>query len=84
VDGEGVLVLSEFAGAAVELPSAVLTNPFSHKSMDSAIDQALAMEEAERRDRMAAMRQVVRTADIRAWGDTQLSFGKTAGDRSAA
>jgi glucosylglycerol-phosphate synthase len=43
VDGDGVLVLSEFAGAAVELPSAVLTNPFSNKSMDTAIEQALSM-----------------------------------------
>ena len=32
MDGDGVLVLSEFAGAAIELKSAVLANPFSHKS----------------------------------------------------
>ena len=43
VDGDGVLVLSEFAGAAVELGSAVLTNPFSNRSMDSAILSALRM-----------------------------------------
>ncbi|NBC97281.1 MAG: glucosylglycerol-phosphate synthase [Deinococcus-Thermus bacterium] len=77
-DGDGVLVLSEFAGAAVELPSAVLTNPFSHRSMDTAIDQALAMAEEERRHRMAEMRRIVRTADIRAWGDAQLAYGKRA------
>jgi hypothetical protein len=35
VDGDGVLVLSEFAGAAVELGSAVLTNPFSNRSMEN-------------------------------------------------
>jgi glucosylglycerol-phosphate synthase len=80
VDGDGVLVLSEFAGAAVQLPAAVMVNPFSHRSMDTAIDQALAMSEDERRDRMAAMRQVVRTADIRAWGDAQLAFGKKAAE----
>jgi glucosylglycerol-phosphate synthase len=78
VDGDGVLVLSEFAGAAVQLPSAVLTNPFSHRSMDTAIEQALAMPEEERRHRMAAMREVVRRADIRAWGDEQLAYGRKA------
>ena len=84
IDGDGTLVLSEFAGAAVELQSAVMTNPFSHRSMDSAIDQALAMPEEERRDRMQAMRDVVRHADIRAWGDTQLSFGQKASDARPA
>ena len=83
-DGDGVLVLSEFAGAAVELHSAVMTNPFSNRSMDTAIDQALAMAEDERRDRMAEMRRIVREADIRAWGRTQLSFGKSAGAPSHA
>ena len=78
VDGDGVLVLSEFAGAAVELTAAVMTNPFSHRSMDTAIEQALSMDEAERRDRMADMRQVVRTADIRAWGDAQMAYGRKA------
>jgi glucosylglycerol-phosphate synthase len=71
VDGDGALVLSEFAGAAVEMGSAVVTNPFSHRSMDSAILQALAMPEAERRDRMAALRAVVRKYDIAAWGRAQ-------------
>jgi len=78
VDGDGVLVLSEFAGAAVQLTAAVMTNPFSHRSMDTALDQALAMSEDERRDRMAAMREAVRREDIRAWGDDQLAFGKKA------
>jgi len=78
VDGDGVLVLSEFAGAAVQLTAAVMTNPFSHRSMDTAIEQALAMTEAERRDRMLAMREVVRNEDIRAWGDAQLAYGQKA------
>jgi glucosylglycerol-phosphate synthase len=70
-DGDGVLVLSEFAGAAVALSSAVMTNPFSNRSMDRAILQALAMEEPERRDRMAALRDSVRRYDVRAWADDQ-------------
>ena len=70
-DGDGVLVLSEFAGAAVEMGSAIVTNPFSHRSMDSAILQALAMPEEERRDRMEALRAVVRRYDVAAWGRDQ-------------
>ena len=70
-DGDGVLVLSEFAGAAVLLSDAVTCNPFSHRSMDYAIDQALDMAPAERRDRMAALRDKVSRYDIRAWADAQ-------------
>ncbi|MBY6202174.1 glucosylglycerol-phosphate synthase [Maritalea mobilis] len=67
-DGDGVLVLSEFAGAAVELGSAVITNPFSYRSMDSAIFTALDMPEDERRARMADLRRAVSRYDVRAWG----------------
>jgi trehalose-6-phosphate synthase len=70
-DGDGVLVLSEFAGVSVALPSAVLVNPFSNRSMDSALDQAMAMPEEERRARMAALKQKVGRYDIRAWMDEQ-------------
>jgi glucosylglycerol-phosphate synthase len=86
-DGDGVLVLSEFAGAAVELGAGVITNPFSHRSMDSAILQALAMTEDERRERMAALREVVRKYDIKAWGVDQYEAFETpatAGARPAA
>ena len=68
VDGDGVLVLSEFAGAAVELEAAVVTNPFSNRSMDAAICQALDMSEPERRDRMKSMQRAVRQYDLSSWG----------------
>ncbi len=67
VDDSGILVLSEFAGAAVQLGNAVITNPFSNRSMDLAILQALDMEEPERAARMQAMRQAVRENDIANW-----------------
>ena len=70
-DGGGVLVLSEFAGAAVELNSAVITNPFSHRSMDQAILHALRMDPEERRERMSALRRMVRRFSVDAWGRTQ-------------
>lgn len=72
---DGVLVLSEFAGAAVEMGSAVITNPFSHRSMDQAILQALKMPEEERRERMIALRDVVSRYSVAAWGrDQQEAF----------
>jgi glucosylglycerol-phosphate synthase len=67
-DGDGVLVLSEFAGAAVQLQEAVIANPFSNRSMDRAVLSALEMDEDERRARMRAMRATVADHDIRAWG----------------
>ncbi len=68
VDGDGVLVLSEFAGAAVELGSAVITNPFSNRSMDESLIWALRMPEDERRARMALLREAVKRSDVRLWG----------------
>jgi glucosylglycerol-phosphate synthase len=76
VDGDGVLVLSEFAGAAVELGSAMLTNPFSHRSMDSAILAALRMPEEDRRARMSDLRDVVLSNTVRDWRPGRLTIGQ--------
>ncbi|MFA5122756.1 glucosylglycerol-phosphate synthase [Zavarzinia sp.] len=65
----GVLVLSEFAGCAVELPEALLINPNSHRSMDRALDRALDMPIDEARRRMEKMNRVVRDFDVARWGD---------------
>lgn len=72
-DDRGALVLSEFAGAAVEMGSVILANPFSHKSMDRAILQALAMDGEEQEDRMRDMRQTIRKYDIRHWAEDQMA-----------
>jgi len=66
-DQAGTLVLSEFAGCAIELPEAVLTNPYSARSMDAAFDQALDMPEDEARTRIAAMNDTVRYYDVAHW-----------------
>jgi glucosylglycerol-phosphate synthase len=65
----GVLILSEFAGAAVELAESVNVNPYSDRSMDSAIDAALDMDKAERAKRLTKMRDRVRTWDVDHWAD---------------
>lgn len=47
---DGVLILSEFVGAAIELPQAILTNPYSIDLMDQAIEKALAMSLKNKRN----------------------------------
>ena len=63
----GVLVLSRFAGAAYELPQALLVNPYDLEGTADAIAQAADMPLAERRERHAAMMKTLRRHDITAW-----------------
>jgi glucosylglycerol-phosphate synthase len=63
----GTLILSEFAGCAIELPQAVLTNPYSNRAMDRALDEAIDMPETEARRRMREMLAVVRHYDLERW-----------------
>jgi len=67
VDGDGVLVLSEFTGAADELGRALLVNPHDERALEDVIVQAVEMHRHERRPRMEAMRQAVAAADVGAW-----------------
>jgi trehalose 6-phosphate synthase len=67
VDDRGVLVLSEFAGAAAELGEAVLVNPNDTDDLKDAILRAIAMRPAEQSRRMKAMRKRLRVHDGRAW-----------------
>ena len=62
-----VLILSEFAGAHVELQHAVSANPYSSRSMDGALRAALEMPDDERRLRMVAMNRIVRSRTPRGW-----------------
>lgn len=63
----GVLVLSEFAGAAQELFSALIVNPYDAKAVAGALTQALAMPHEERQTRMRAMRERVMQHDAGEW-----------------
>jgi trehalose 6-phosphate synthase/phosphatase len=66
-DGDGVLILSEFAGAAQELTSAVRVNPYDIRALAGAMYTALTMDSTERRTRMQRLRDRVRTHDVHAW-----------------
>ncbi len=64
---DGVLILSEFAGAAVELGEALLVNPYSISQMDDAIDRALDMPVQQQQRRMLRMQEHVQRYDIGHW-----------------
>ncbi|MHB1330302.1 MAG: alpha,alpha-trehalose-phosphate synthase (UDP-forming), partial [Gemmatimonadales bacterium] len=66
-DGAGVLLLSEFAGAAVELHGALLTNPYDIEGMTAQLDEALSMPEPERRNRMDRLGRIVSNNDVADW-----------------
>jgi trehalose 6-phosphate synthase len=65
----GVLILSEFAGAARELDAALLVNPYDEAGMARAMDRALSMAVEERRERHQAMLRVMRTNSLERWRD---------------
>jgi trehalose 6-phosphate synthase len=66
-DDPGVLILSRFAGAAVEGKRALLVNPYDAESVAGAIVQALAMPREERRNRHAALLQAILKNDVKKW-----------------
>jgi trehalose 6-phosphate synthase len=63
----GVLILSNLAGAARELSAALQVNPYDTRAVSHAIQAALSMSLHERRERHAAMLQVLRRNDIATW-----------------
>jgi trehalose 6-phosphate synthase len=81
IDGDGVLVLSEFAGAADELTDAVLVNPHDEEALQQAIMTAVEMHRHERRERMAALRNQIRKSDVQGWADRFLGEMAAAADR---
>lgn len=68
-DDSGVLLLSEFAGASVELKYALLTNPYDMKSLKEGLVQALTMDKAERKMRMKRLFDSVQYYNINFWSE---------------
>jgi trehalose 6-phosphate synthase len=67
VDRSGVLLLSQFTGAARELPDALLINPYAPDEVAEKIRGAVEMDRAEVRRRMERMRERVRENNIYKW-----------------
>jgi len=72
-DEDGVLVLSKFTGAAVELRDALLVNPYDVDAVAEAIHQGLEMPRAERRIRMQRMRRQVMEYNVYRWAASILT-----------
>lgn len=67
-DNSGVLLLSEFTGAALELTDALMVNPHDLDALAATMARAVHMSPEERATRMAAMRHRVATHDVAHWG----------------
>jgi trehalose 6-phosphate synthase/phosphatase len=72
-EGDGVLVLSEFAGAAAEMGEALLINPYDEERTAATISRALTMDEQERQLRMAALHDRVARNNVFRWGERFLA-----------
>ncbi len=67
VDERGALVLSEFAGAAIELRQSILVNPHDITGLKRAIETAVDLDEGAQRSNMRAMRRTVMRSDAHRW-----------------
>jgi len=73
IKNDGVLVLSEFAGAAYELGEyAILVNPYDLEGVAKALKYALSMPAAESTRRMQALRGILEKSDVINWARTYL------------
>ncbi|MGE5161974.1 MAG: alpha,alpha-trehalose-phosphate synthase (UDP-forming) [Betaproteobacteria bacterium] len=71
-DERGVLVLSQFAGAARELHEALIVNPYHVEEVAEAMHRALSMPPEEQRERMISLRQLVREFNVYRWAGRML------------
>lgn len=73
IDGKGVLILSEFAGAAAQLHrGALMVNPYDREGVAEAIFRAYTMDRQERKSRMQKLREKIRKQNIFWWVDSFL------------
>ncbi|MFO0675470.1 MAG: trehalose-6-phosphate synthase [Polyangiaceae bacterium] len=71
-DEQGVLVLSQFTGAARDLTEALVVNPYDLRQASDAIAAALRMPPEERRVRMRSMRRIVARFNVYRWAGRML------------
>jgi trehalose 6-phosphate synthase len=71
-DERGVLVLSQFTGAARELTEALIVNPYDLDEASDALAAALSLSEEEQRDRMRSMRAFIAEFNVYRWAGRML------------
>ena len=72
-NGSGMLVLSQFTGAARELTEAILINPYDSEQFSQGIYRALTLPEEERKKRMSKMQDTIRSSNIFRWAGKIIS-----------
>jgi trehalose 6-phosphate synthase len=72
-DENGVLILSQFTGAARELTQALMVNPYDLEEASSAMAAALVMTPGEQRDRMRSMRAYLSEFNVYRWAGRMLT-----------
>jgi trehalose 6-phosphate synthase/phosphatase len=70
---DGVLILSEFAGAADEMSEALIINPYDAEGFREALRHAIDMSPVEQRRRMTKLREGVMNNDVHTWAETFLN-----------
>jgi trehalose-6-phosphate synthase len=71
-DDQGVLILSQFTGAACELPEALIVNPYHIDQCAAALHLALTMPPVEQQARMRSMRGIVQEFNVYRWAGRML------------
>jgi trehalose 6-phosphate synthase len=84
IDGDGVLILSPFTGAARELTDALIVNPFAVDEMAESMHQAIVMPAPVRRRKMSKMRAVVATNNVYRWAGGHPHYLVRYADRQSA
>lgn len=71
-DDQGVLILSQFTGAAAEMREALIVNPYDIDQCAAALHVALGMPAGEQRARMRAMRGLIQEFNVYRWAGRML------------
>lgn len=71
-DDQGVLILSQFTGAARELPEALIVNPYNIDQCAAALHMALEMPKEEQRNRIRSMRGLIQEFNVYRWAGRML------------
>lgn len=74
VENDGVLILSEFAGAAHFLTDALLVNPYDVESIADAMEEALEMTKRQKSKRIKKLRDEIKELDVHRWADDYLQL----------
>jgi trehalose 6-phosphate synthase len=69
-ENPGVLVLSRFAGAARQMPDAVIINPYSREEVSEGLKIALSMPLAERIRRWRRLMEGIQASNVKVWRDS--------------